>query len=83
MEVSELLVVLALGAVAGWLAGKLTKGKGFGLFGDIVIGVLGSVMGAFLFDLVGLSANGLIGRILMATVGAVVLLFIVRTLKKA
>jgi uncharacterized membrane protein YeaQ/YmgE (transglycosylase-associated protein family) len=74
---------LLVGLVAGWLAGKLTKGSGFGVVGDIVIGVIGAFVGGFLFRLIGLSAHGTIGSIVVATAGAVVLLLVVRALKKA
>jgi uncharacterized membrane protein YeaQ/YmgE (transglycosylase-associated protein family) len=79
----HLLWFLVVGLVAGWLAGKLTKGSGFGVVGDIVIGVIGAFIGGFLFGLIGLSAGGTIGSIVMATVGAVVLVLVVRALKKA
>ncbi len=76
----DLLWFLIIGVVAGWLAGKLTRGKGFGLLGDLVIGVCGAILGGFLFRLVGLSAYGTCGSLIMATLGAVVLLFLVRAL---
>lgn len=78
-----MVIFLAIGAVAGWLAGKITKGRGFGLLGNIAVGIVGAVVGGFLFGLLGVSAGGLIGSIVTATVGATVLLFVVRTLKKA
>jgi uncharacterized membrane protein YeaQ/YmgE (transglycosylase-associated protein family) len=74
---------LLVGLVAGWLAGKLMKGSGFGVLGDIVIGVIGAFIGGFLFRLVGISAGGTIGSIIVATIGAVILLLIVKALKKA
>ncbi len=83
MDITSLLIFLAIGAVAGWLAGILMKGGGFGLLIDIVLGVVGAVVGGFLFGLLGLSANGLIGSIITATVGAVVLLLVARLFKKA
>jgi uncharacterized membrane protein YeaQ/YmgE (transglycosylase-associated protein family) len=83
MDLTSLLIFLAIGAVAGWLAGVLMKGGGFGLLGDIVIGIIGAVIGGFLFPLFGVQLGGLIGAIAMATVGAVVLLFVIRLLKKA
>ena len=83
MDLTSLLIFLAIGAVAGWLAGVLMKGGGFGLLGDIVVGILGAVIGGFLFPLVGVQLGGLIGAIIMATVGAVVLLFVIRLIKKA
>jgi uncharacterized membrane protein YeaQ/YmgE (transglycosylase-associated protein family) len=74
---------LLIGLVAGWLAGKLTKGSGYGVLGDIVIGVLGAFVGGFLFRMLGLSAYGIIGNLIVATIGAVVLVMIVRAIKKA
>jgi uncharacterized membrane protein YeaQ/YmgE (transglycosylase-associated protein family) len=79
----EIAIFLLIGAVAGWAAGKLTKGKGFGLLGNIVIGVIGSVVGGFVFNLLGLSATGSIGSFIVATAGAVILLTLVRVIKKA
>ncbi len=79
----HLLWFLLVGLIAGWLAGKLTKGSGYGVVGDIVLGVIGAFVGGFLFRLVGLSAAGTIGSVVVATVGAVVLVQVVRALKKA
>ena len=78
----HLLWFLLVGLVAGWLAGKLTKGSGFGVVGDIVIGVIGAFVGGFLFRLVGISAGGTIGSVIVATVGAVVLVLVVKAIKK-
>ena len=78
----SILIFLAIGAVAGWLAGTLMKGGGFGLIGNIVVGIIGSVVGGLLFGLLGLSANGMIGSLVTATVGAIVLLFGVGLIKK-
>ena len=82
MDLTALLIFLAIGAVAGWLAGVIMKGGGFGIVADIIIGIIGAVVGGFVFGLLGISANGLIGSIITATVGAIVLLFIVRMFKK-
>jgi uncharacterized membrane protein YeaQ/YmgE (transglycosylase-associated protein family) len=80
----DLLWFLIIGLVAGWLAGVLVKGGGFGVIGDIVVGVIGAVLGGWLFSLFGASAGGgLIGALVVATIGAVVLLLIVRVIKKA
>lgn len=73
---------LLVGLIAGWLAGKLTKGSGFGVLGDIVIGVIGAFIGGFLFRLVGIWAGGTIGSIIVATIGAVVLIYVVKVIKK-
>ena len=61
------IMFLIIGGVAGWLAGQLMKGRGFGLFGNIGIGIVGAFLGGFLFNLLGLSATGLIGSIVTAT----------------
>lgn len=75
---------LIVGIIAGWLAGVLVKGGGFGLVGDLVVGVIGAFLGGFLFNLLGVySSGGLIGSIVVSTVGAVVLLIIVRAIKRA
>jgi uncharacterized membrane protein YeaQ/YmgE (transglycosylase-associated protein family) len=83
MDIQTLLIILAIGAVAGWLAGVIMKGGGFGLLGDIVIGIIGAFIGGFLFSFLGITAGGLIGQIITATVGAVVLIFVLRLIKKA
>ena len=75
---------LIVGLVAGWLAGMLIKGGGFGLVGDLIVGVVGALLGGFLFSTLGVSSGGgLIGSIVVATIGAVVLLFLVRLIKRA
>ncbi len=68
---------LLIGLCAGWLAGVLTKGRGFGIAGNLIIGVIGAILGGFLFGLLGLKSYSLLGSLVMATVGAVVLLFLV------
>ena len=78
----DLVYFIVIGLVAGFLAGKLTKGSGFGAVGDIVVGVLGAIVGGWLFPRIGVSFGGdLIGRILLATFGAIVLLFVLRLVK--
>lgn len=73
-----------IGLVAGWLAGLLMKGGGFGVIGDIVVGILGALLGGFLFSSLGLSAGGgLLGAIIVATIGAIVLIFLLRLVKRA
>jgi len=72
---------LLVGVVAGWLAGTLTKGSGFGLIGDLVIGVLGAVLGGWIVGLFGITAAGTLGSIVVALVGALILLWLVRLLR--
>ena len=70
----ELLWLVLIGIVAGWLAGQIMKRQGSGWLGNLIVGVIGSLVGGFLFGLIGLAAYGLVGRLIMATFGAVVLL---------
>ena len=71
-----------IGLCAGWLAGQMTKGGGFGLVGDLIIGVIGAILGAVIFQSLGLGWNGLLGQLIVATVGAVVLLLLLRLVKR-
>jgi len=70
----ELVWFLLIGLCAGWLAGQLFKGGGFGLVGNLIVGVIGAILGGFLFRLLGLRADSLLGELITATVGAVALL---------
>lgn len=79
----HLLWFLIIGLVAGWLAGVLMKGGGYGLAGDLVLGVVGAFIGGWIFGILGIGAGGLIGRLITATIGAVVLIFLIRVIKKA
>ncbi len=68
---------------AGWLAGQFMKGGGYGVVGDLVLGILGSVLGSWIFGALGLmSGGGIIGSLVVSTVGAVALLWLVRLIKK-
>jgi uncharacterized membrane protein YeaQ/YmgE (transglycosylase-associated protein family) len=80
-DMLDLVWFLLIGLVAGWLAGKLTKGQGFGLAGNLAVGVIGAVIGGFIFRLVGLSAYGTCGSLIMATIGALVLLFSIKAIQ--
>lgn len=83
MEITSLLIFLAVGALAGWLAGTIVKGKGFGVLGNIVVGIVGAVLGGFVFGWLGITAGGFVGHIIMATLGAVLLLFLISLIRKA
>jgi uncharacterized membrane protein YeaQ/YmgE (transglycosylase-associated protein family) len=78
-----MLVFLIVGVVAGFLAGKIMKGKGFGLVGDLVLGVIGAWVGGWVFGRLGFLPVGIIGTLISATAGAVLLLFLIRLVKKA
>ena len=79
----NLIIFLIVGALAGWLAGLLTRGGGFGILGNILVGVVGAIIGGWVFGLLGIATFGLIGVLLTALVGAVLLLFAVRVLRTA
>jgi len=73
---------LLIGLAAGWLASQFMKGGRSSLTEDLAIGVIGSLIGGFLFGLLGLSANGLVGSLVTATVGAAILIAVLRRIKK-
>ncbi len=73
---------IIIGAVAGFLAGQIFRGYGFGLLGNIAVGVIGALIGGFLFGNVFL-VGGIIGRIICATIGAVILLFVISLVKRS
>ncbi len=74
---------IIIGGLAGWIAGALVKGGGFGLIGDIIIGIIGAVIGGYLAGLLGISiGTGIIGSLITAIIGAALLLFVVRLFKR-
>ncbi len=80
----RLIWLLIIGWAAGWLAGQLSKGRGFGVIGDIIVGVLGAIFGGFLFRVLGIyPRGGFITHMVNATIGAVILLYLVRVVKSA
>ncbi|GAA4280140.1 GlsB/YeaQ/YmgE family stress response membrane protein [Gaetbulibacter aestuarii] len=79
----SLLYALLIGAIAGWLAGKLMKGGGFGLVLNIIIGIVGGVVGNWIFAKLGVAiGNGLISDVITGAIGACVILFIAGLFKK-
>jgi uncharacterized membrane protein YeaQ/YmgE (transglycosylase-associated protein family) len=84
MTLEALLIILVIGAVAGWLAGQIVRGMGFGLIGNIVVGIVGAFIAGWLLPRIGIViGGGILGSIINATIGAVVLLFIVGLIKRA
>ena len=77
-----LLLFLLIGVLAGWIAGKLMKGSGYGLLGNMVIGVVGAFVGKYLFGFLGFSFAGIMGTLLAAVLGAVILIFVVGIVKR-
>ncbi len=83
MPVETLLIWLIVGAVAGWLAGVIVKGGGFGLIGDIVVGIVGAFVGGWLLPRLGVHLGvGIVAIIASATIGAVVLLLLLRLIRR-
>lgn len=84
MTLETMLIWIIVGAVAGWLAGLIVRGFGFGLLGNIIVGILGAILGGWLFGTMGVVfTTGILNTILTAIIGAVVLLLIVRVVKRA
>jgi uncharacterized membrane protein YeaQ/YmgE (transglycosylase-associated protein family) len=84
MDITAILIILLIGAAAGWLAGLIVKGFGFGLIGNIVVGIVGAFVANLLFPRLGISiGSGIAGAIIHATIGAVILLFLIRLIKRA
>ncbi len=80
----ELIWFILIGLAAGWLACQLMGRGGFGAVGDIIVGVIGSLLGGFLFRTLGVyPGSGLLGSLIIATIGSVILLFLLRLIKKA
>ena len=78
----NIIFLLLIGGVAGWLAGKIMQGRGLGLWANIAVGVVGALLGGTLFDQLGIQMDGPIGQLLTATVGAIALLWLVKLINK-
>jgi uncharacterized membrane protein YeaQ/YmgE (transglycosylase-associated protein family) len=82
MSNEGILVILFVGLVAGWLAGKIVRGTGFGIIGDILVGIAGALVASFLFPKLGIQlGTGLVSEIIYSAIGAIVLLLVVRLLR--
>jgi uncharacterized membrane protein YeaQ/YmgE (transglycosylase-associated protein family) len=80
----EIIIFLLIGAVAGWLAGLVVRGYGFGLIGNIVVGIVGALIAGWLFPRLGIGLPaGTIGQIISAAIGAVILLVIIGLVRRA
>jgi uncharacterized membrane protein YeaQ/YmgE (transglycosylase-associated protein family) len=84
MSLRHLIAIAVIGIVAGFLAGKIMKGSGFGLLGDFVVGIIGAFLGSWLFATLGVGiGGGIIASVVVSTIGALLLLFVIRLVKKA
>ena len=82
MNIEELIILLVVGAIAGWVAGMLMSKKSSSLPINIIVGIIGAVIGRYMFDLLDISIRGFVGSLISATAGAVLLLFVVKLIKK-
>ncbi len=83
LSLGSLVIWLLVGLIAGWLAGELTKGSGFGLWGNIVIGIIGAVLGGILLSALGVDPGGFLGEVVQAVIGALVLLALISVVRQA
>ena len=72
---------IVIGILAGFLAGKIMRGRGYGLLIDLLLGIVGSMLGGMVFGLLGLYSSGIVGQLVVATAGAMLLIFIVRKIR--
>lgn len=77
-----LILNLIIGGIAGWLAGQLMKGRGFGVLLNVILGVVGGFIGAIMFRLLGLTSTGIVGSLVISTIGAALLLYLAQRFKK-
>ena len=84
MSLTGLIWFLLVGLIAGWLAGRVMRGGGYGVIGDMIVGVIGALIGGWLFGVLGIGLGlGLIGSIITAFVGAVILIALLRLIRRA
>jgi uncharacterized membrane protein YeaQ/YmgE (transglycosylase-associated protein family) len=82
MSGESLLIILLVGVIAGWLAGQIMRGTGFGVIGDLIIGIIGAFIGGWLLPQLGIHLGaGIVGAIVNATIGAMLLLFVLSLLR--
>ena len=83
MSTESIVIIVLVGIVAGWLAGKVVRGTGFGLVGDLLVGIAGAFIASWLFPRLGLSlGSGLVAAIISSAIGAIILLVVVRLIRR-
>ena len=82
MTLQSFVIFLILGALAGWISGLISKGEGFGLLGNMIVGIIGAFLGGFCFGLLGLGAHNFLGQLICAVVGSLIFLWLLRFIKK-
>lgn len=83
MDLQSLILFLIIGLIAGWLASRIMRGGSLGLVGDLIVGVVGAILGGWLFNLLGITVGGIFGSLVTALVGAIVLLYLLHLIKRA
>jgi uncharacterized membrane protein YeaQ/YmgE (transglycosylase-associated protein family) len=81
MTLTNVISFLLVGGLAGWISGLISKGKGFGVIGNIVVGVIGAFLGGFCFGLLGISAHNFLGQLVFAVVGALLFVWLLKFIK--
>ena len=79
---SDILFYTIIGLVAGWLAGVIMKERSLGLIGNLVVGIVGAIIGGYIFEFFGISTGGLFGSLISAIVGAIILLYVIQQIRK-
>jgi uncharacterized membrane protein YeaQ/YmgE (transglycosylase-associated protein family) len=82
MSLQAFLTILVIGALAGWISGLLTKGRGFGALGNIVVGIAGAFIARYVFGLVGIYATSFLGQLIFAVLGALVFVYLLSLIKR-
>ena len=82
ITLATLVIWALIGLIAGWLAGEVTKGRGFGLIGNIVIGIIGAILGGILLGFLGVNPGGFLGEVVQAFIGALVLLAVLSAVRR-
>ncbi|HJW96500.1 MAG TPA: GlsB/YeaQ/YmgE family stress response membrane protein [Thermoanaerobaculia bacterium] len=83
MSLTGLIWFLLIGLIAGWLAGQVMRGGGYGVVGDMIVGVIGALIGGWLFGVLHIGIGGLLGAIITAFVGAIILIALLRIIRRA
>jgi uncharacterized membrane protein YeaQ/YmgE (transglycosylase-associated protein family) len=82
MSTESIVIIILVGIIAGWLAGKVVRGAGFGLIGDLLVGIAGAFVASWLFPRLGISlGSGLVSAVISSAVGAILLLLVVRLIR--
>jgi uncharacterized membrane protein YeaQ/YmgE (transglycosylase-associated protein family) len=82
MSLQSFVTFLILGALAGWISGVISKGRGFGVVGNMIVGIIGAFLGGFAFGLLGISAHNFLGQLIFAVLGALAFLWLLRFIRK-